>query len=155
MSHNSAEGLCTSHGWPAQLSTISVFYKQRNNFFFPVTSYALPTVLLRVPLSVVTGIIFTALTYYVVGFAPDVGRWDSGAASLAEPDKVCCSSGQHYEIGLCHIVKGLVVESTRGFLFKGPCYCMGDALLGSCPIEPLVPWTGGTAAECVQLAQVV
>ena len=47
MSHNSAEGLCTSRGWPAQLSTISVFYKQRNNFFFPVTSYALPTVLLR------------------------------------------------------------------------------------------------------------
>ncbi len=57
-----------------QLSTISVFYKQRNNYFFPVTSYALPTVLLRVPLSVVTGIIFTALTYFVVGFAPDVGR---------------------------------------------------------------------------------
>ena len=57
-----------------QLSTISVFYKQRNNFFFPVTSYALPTVLLRVPLSVVTGIIFTALTYFVVGFAPDAGR---------------------------------------------------------------------------------
>lgn len=58
----------------AQLSTISVFYKQRNNFFFPVTSYALPTVLLRVPLSVATGIIFTALTYFVVGFAPDAGR---------------------------------------------------------------------------------
>ena len=57
-----------------QLSTISVFYKQRNNFFFPVTSYALPTVLLRVPLSIVTGIIFTALTYFVVGFAPDAGR---------------------------------------------------------------------------------
>ena len=57
-----------------QLSTISVFYKQRNNYFFPVTSYALPTVLLRVPLSIVTGIIFTALTYFVVGFAPDAGR---------------------------------------------------------------------------------
>ena len=69
----------TSREWcepfcPVQLSTISVFYKQRNNYFFPVTSYALPTVLLRVPLSVVTGIIFTALTYFVVGFAPDVGR---------------------------------------------------------------------------------
>ena len=62
------------HFCAAQLSTISVFYKQRNNYFFPVTSYALPTVLLRVPLSVVTGIIFTALTYFVVGFAPDVGR---------------------------------------------------------------------------------
>ena len=72
-------------GAPAQLSTISVFYKQRNNFFFPVTSYALPTVLLRVPLSVATGIIYTALTYFVVGFAPDVGRCDPGAASLAIP----------------------------------------------------------------------
>ena len=51
-----------------------MFYKQRNNFFFPVTSYTLPTVLLRVPLSIVTGIIWTALTYFVVGFAPDAGR---------------------------------------------------------------------------------
>lgn len=70
-SHSNGLASC---GCLVQLSTISVFYKQRNNYFFPVTSYALPTVLLRVPLSVVTGIIFTALTYFVVGFAPDVGR---------------------------------------------------------------------------------
>ena len=69
-----AQSAVTAGRCSAQLSTISVFYKQRNNFFFPVTSYALPTVLLRVPLSVVTGIIYTALTYFVVGFAPDVGR---------------------------------------------------------------------------------
>ena len=50
-----------------------MFYKQRNNFFFPVTSYAMPTVLLRVPLSIVTGIIWTAPHLLCCGVCPR--RW--------------------------------------------------------------------------------
>ncbi len=107
---------CESIVCLVQLSTISVFYKQRNNFFFPVTSYALPTVLLRVPLSVVTGIIFTALTYFVVGFAPDAGRCASVLLQV-------CLSGMRYFIFAigsapgayrCHSVGPFASPSQRG-----------------------------------------
>jgi hypothetical protein len=58
----------------AQLGNISVFYKQKSNLFYPVTSYSLPSTLLRIPLSAVSALLWTVMTYFVVGFAPDVGR---------------------------------------------------------------------------------
>ncbi len=57
-----------------QLGNISVFYKQRSNLFYPVTSFSLPTILLRIPLSAVSAMLWTVMTYFVVGFAPDPGR---------------------------------------------------------------------------------
>lgn len=57
-----------------QLGNISVFYKQRGNLFYPVTSFSLPTILLRIPLSAVSAMLWTLMTYFVVGFAPDPGR---------------------------------------------------------------------------------
>lgn len=57
-----------------QLGNISVFYKQKSNLFYPVTSYSLPSTLLRIPLSAVSALLWAAMTYFVVGFAPDAGR---------------------------------------------------------------------------------
>ncbi|EIE26053.1 ATP-binding cassette transporter [Coccomyxa subellipsoidea C-169] len=57
------------------LGNISVFYKQRSNLFYPVTSFSLPTILLRIPLSAVSAMLWTVMTYFVVGFAPDPGRF--------------------------------------------------------------------------------
>ena len=59
---------------PVQLANISVFYKQRGNLFYPVTSFSLPTILLRIPLSAICAMLWTLMTYFVVGFAPDPGR---------------------------------------------------------------------------------
>ncbi|CAL8470297.1 g9839 [Coccomyxa elongata] len=57
------------------LGNISVFYKQRSNLFYPVISYSLPTILLRIPLSTLSAMLWTVMTYFVVGFAPDPGRF--------------------------------------------------------------------------------
>lgn len=57
-----------------QLGNISVFYKQRSNLFYPVTSFSMPTILLRIPLSATSALLWTLMTYFVVGFAPDAGR---------------------------------------------------------------------------------
>lgn len=64
-----------------QLGNISVFYKQRSNLFYPVTSYSLPTILLRIPLSTISAMLWTVMTYFVVGFAPDPGRQDGSPFS--------------------------------------------------------------------------
>lgn len=53
---------------------LPVFYKQRNMYFFPPWAYALPSWLLKIPFTFVEVAIWTILTYYVIGFDPNVTR---------------------------------------------------------------------------------
>ncbi|KAL7112063.1 hypothetical protein ACP275_05G129600 [Erythranthe tilingii] len=53
---------------------LPVFYKQRDMFFFPPWAYAIPSWILKIPISFVEVAIWTFLTYYVIGFDPNVGR---------------------------------------------------------------------------------
>ncbi|GMP94686.1 hypothetical protein CsSME_00044052 [Camellia sinensis var. sinensis] len=54
---------------------LPVFYKQRDFLFFPAWAYSLPTWILKLPITVVEVGIWVFLTYYVIGFDPDVGRF--------------------------------------------------------------------------------
>nr|XP_011466722.1 PREDICTED: pleiotropic drug resistance protein 1 [Fragaria vesca subsp. vesca] len=56
------------------LIKLPVFYKQRDFFFYPSWAYALPTWILKVPISLVEVAIWVFMTYYVTGFDPNVGR---------------------------------------------------------------------------------
>nr|BAJ99663.1 predicted protein [Hordeum vulgare subsp. vulgare] len=58
------------------LATIKlpVFFKQRDYLFFPAWAYAIPTWVLKIPISCVEVAITVFLGYYVIGFDPDVGR---------------------------------------------------------------------------------
>ncbi|KAK4481902.1 hypothetical protein RD792_012814 [Penstemon davidsonii] len=53
---------------------LPVFYKQRDSLFFPPWIYAIPAWILKVPVSFVEVAVWVFLTYYVIGFDPDVGR---------------------------------------------------------------------------------
>ena len=55
---------------------MSVFYKQRDNLYFPVSAYVLPTSALRVPYSVVFGFMWSFIAYWAVGMDPSAGRWE-------------------------------------------------------------------------------
>lgn len=56
------------------VSRLPVFFKQRELFFYPAWAYAVPAALLKVPLSLVEAFVWTALTYYVIGYSPELGR---------------------------------------------------------------------------------
>ncbi|KAL8139417.1 hypothetical protein V2J09_005438 [Rumex salicifolius] len=56
------------------ISKLPVFYKQRDLLFFPAWAYALPNWLLKIPLTVLEVFIWVFMTYYVIGFDPNVGR---------------------------------------------------------------------------------
>ncbi len=64
-----------THGPAAQLGNMTVFYKQRDNLYFPVSAYVLPTSALRVPYSVVFGFLWASIVYWAVGMDPSAGRW--------------------------------------------------------------------------------
>lgn len=56
------------------VSRIAVFYKQRELCFYPAWAYAIPATILKLPLSFLESFVWTSLTYYVIGYSPEVGR---------------------------------------------------------------------------------
>ncbi|KAL5564644.1 hypothetical protein UlMin_027808 [Ulmus minor] len=57
------------------VARIVVFYKQRELCFFPAWAYAVPAAILKVPLSLLGAFVWTALTYYVIGYSPEARRF--------------------------------------------------------------------------------
>ncbi|KAK2966796.1 hypothetical protein RJ640_008799 [Escallonia rubra] len=57
------------------VASLSVFYEQRELYFYPAWAYAIPATLLKVPLSLVVALVWTSLTYYVIGYSPEAGRF--------------------------------------------------------------------------------
>ncbi|KAG0454790.1 hypothetical protein HPP92_024082 [Vanilla planifolia] len=53
---------------------LPVFYKQRNYLFFPAWAYALPSWILKTPISFIEAGVCVFIPYYVIGFDPYVGR---------------------------------------------------------------------------------
>ncbi|KAK2987376.1 hypothetical protein RJ640_007063, partial [Escallonia rubra] len=55
---------------------LPVFYKQRDLLFFPAWAYSLPTWILKIPITLVEVSIWVFMTYYVIGYEPDVESFD-------------------------------------------------------------------------------
>lgn len=51
---------------------LPVVYKQR--YLYPASAYAIPAVILKIPFSLFDSIIWTAMTYYVIGYSAEVER---------------------------------------------------------------------------------
>uniref|UniRef100_A0A7N2LPG4 ABC transporter domain-containing protein n=1 Tax=Quercus lobata TaxID=97700 RepID=A0A7N2LPG4_QUELO len=60
---------------PMTIDWLPVYYKQRDLLFFPPWAYALPTWILKIPVSCVEVAVWECITYYAVGFDPYVGRF--------------------------------------------------------------------------------
>lgn len=58
-----------------QVSTLRVFFKQRNALFFPSWTFTIPPVILRVPFSAIDGLLWSLLVYWITGMAPSAGRF--------------------------------------------------------------------------------
>ncbi|GMN44111.1 hypothetical protein TIFTF001_013313 [Ficus carica] len=64
-------------GFPEMAATISrlqVFYKQKELCFYPAWAYAIPATVLKVPFSFVQALVWTCLTYYPIGYTPEL-QW--------------------------------------------------------------------------------
>ncbi|XP_071925987.1 pleiotropic drug resistance protein 3-like isoform X1 [Coffea arabica] len=56
------------------VSRLGVFYKQRDFYFYPAWAYSIPAVILKVPFSFLDAFIWTTLTYYGIGYSPEINR---------------------------------------------------------------------------------
>ncbi|KAL8527695.1 hypothetical protein ACS0TY_005512 [Phlomoides rotata] len=57
------------------VARLAVFYKQRDFHFYPAWAYAIPATILKIPLSFLQALLWTSLTYFVIGYTPVVGRF--------------------------------------------------------------------------------
>ncbi len=71
--------------YPLQVDRLAVFYKQRMEGLYPSWAYTLPITFLRVFYSLTEAGIWSALVYWLVGFAPDAGR----CAHMLANDVLC------------------------------------------------------------------
>ncbi|KAM7274494.1 hypothetical protein ACFE04_016360 [Oxalis oulophora] len=53
---------------------LPIFYKQRDFYLYPAWTYAIPMIILKVPVSLLDSFLWTLLTYYVIGFSPEIQR---------------------------------------------------------------------------------
>ncbi|XP_058074633.1 pleiotropic drug resistance protein TUR2-like isoform X3 [Magnolia sinica] len=56
------------------IAKLPVFYKQRDLLFYPPWAYALPSWILKIPITFAECAAWVGMTYYVIGFDPNVGR---------------------------------------------------------------------------------
>ncbi|KAG2694531.1 hypothetical protein I3760_08G149600 [Carya illinoinensis] len=57
------------------IQRLEVFYKQKEFYFYPAWAYAIPASMLKIPLSFVESLVWTCLTYYVIGYSPEAQRF--------------------------------------------------------------------------------
>lgn len=56
------------------IANLPVFYKQRDLLFHPAWAYALPSWILKIPISFLEIAVWVFPAYYVIGFDPNIGR---------------------------------------------------------------------------------
>ena len=61
---------------------LPVFYKHRDLLFYPPWAYSLPTWILKIPFSFMDVAIWVGMTYYVIGFDPNAGRYNQRHSSF-------------------------------------------------------------------------
>ncbi|XP_059641884.1 pleiotropic drug resistance protein 1-like isoform X2 [Cornus florida] len=56
------------------IAKLPIFYKQRDLLFYPPWAYALPTWILKIPITFIEVAVWVFITYYVIGYDPNVSR---------------------------------------------------------------------------------
>jgi hypothetical protein len=56
------------------VSKLPVFFKQRDLLFFPAWAYTIPSWILKIPITFIEVGGYVFMTYYVIGFDPNVSR---------------------------------------------------------------------------------
>lgn len=56
------------------IARLPIFYKQRDLHFYPAWAYTIPTIILKIPVSLLQALIWTSLTYYAIGYSPEPDR---------------------------------------------------------------------------------
>ncbi|KAB5513950.1 hypothetical protein DKX38_027856 [Salix brachista] len=115
---------------------LPVFYKQRDLLFYPPWAYAIPTWILKIPITFVEVAIWTIMTYYVIGFDPNIGRFFKQYLIFVLTNQM--SSGLFRMTGA--LGRNIIVANTFGSFALLAVLVMGGFILSRDNVKPWWIW---------------
>ncbi|KAL6656651.1 hypothetical protein ACP70R_004431 [Stipagrostis hirtigluma subsp. patula] len=115
------------------IKKLPVFYKQRDYLFFPGWTFGLATIILKLPFSLWDSFLWTAVTYYVIGFAPAAGRFFSQFLAYFLTHQMALAMFRL----LGAVLKTMVVANTFGIFALLIVFIFGGFLI---PRQDIKPW---------------
>eukprot|EP00850_Spirogloea_muscicola_P013086 SM000087S23368 [mRNA] locus=s87:336767:345436:+ [translate_table: standard] len=115
---------------------LPMFFKQRNDLFFPAWAFVLPTWVLRLPYSIVEAIIWTCMTYYVIGFAPSPGRFFRHMLIMFGIHQMALGLFR----GIGALGRSMVMANTFGSFALIFVFLLGGFIIAKPNIHPWVIW---------------
>ncbi|CAI9105088.1 OLC1v1003939C2 [Oldenlandia corymbosa var. corymbosa] len=117
------------------IQRLPVFYKQRDLLFHPPWTFTLPTLLLRIPISIVESLAWVLVTYYTIGFAPEASRFFKHL--------LLCFLIQQMAAGLFRVIastcRTMIIANTGGSLVLLLVFLLGGFIL---PKRDIPDWWG-------------
>ncbi|VAI40948.1 unnamed protein product [Triticum turgidum subsp. durum] len=118
------------------IKMLPTFYKQRDFLFFPPWTFALVTIILRIPVSLMESAVWVVLTYYVMGFAPAPGRFFRQLLAFFGTHQM--AMGLFRFLGA--VLKSMVVANTFGMFVMLLIFIFGGFIIPRGDIRPWWIW---------------
>ncbi|XP_074557496.1 ABC transporter G family member 42-like [Curcuma longa] len=107
------------------IERLPVFYKHRDLLFYPAWVFTLPNFLLRIPISILETIVWTLMTYYTIGYAPEASRFFKQMLLIFLIQQM--AAGMFRSIaGLC---RSIIISNTGGALSVLIMFVLGGFIL--------------------------
>ncbi|CAM6083756.1 unnamed protein product [Calypogeia fissa] len=115
---------------------LPVFYRQRDMLFFPAWCYTVSTWILSIPISIVATITWCIITYYTIGFAPNVSRFFKQLFIFFWFHQVAASLFRIIA-GVC---RSMVLSNTGGTFSLLVVFALGGFIIQKPDIKPWWIW---------------
>ncbi|KAH9666386.1 ABC transporter G family member 40 [Citrus sinensis] len=118
------------------IAKLPVFYKQRDLRFYPSWAYALPAWILKIPISIVEVSVWVFMTYYVIGFDSNAGRFFKQYLLLLIVNQM---SSAMFRL-IAAVGRSMVVANTFGSLVLLLLFVLGGFVLSRDDIKKWWKW---------------
>nr|GEX03922.1 ABC transporter G family member 39-like isoform X1 [Tanacetum cinerariifolium] len=115
---------------------LPVFYKHRDSLLYPAWAFALPIWVLKIPLSLMESGIWVILTYYAIGYAPDVSRFFKQFLTFFAVHQMALSLFRF----IAAVARTDVLANTLGVFTSFMILVLGGFVVSKNDTEPWVSW---------------
>ncbi|KAL3726508.1 hypothetical protein ACJRO7_031410 [Eucalyptus globulus] len=122
------------------IAKLPIFYKQRDLLFYPAWAYALPSWILKIPMTFVEVAAWVFITYYVTGYDPNVGRLFKQYLLLAAISQMASGLFRLTEA----LGRNLIVANTFGSFVMLVLFALGGVVLSRGTTNTRIPLNSST-----------
>ncbi|XP_057958988.1 pleiotropic drug resistance protein 3-like [Malania oleifera] len=118
------------------ISRLPVFYKQRDFYLYPAWAFSIPASMLKVPFALLESFLWTAVTYYVIGYDPQVSRFFRQFLllfALHQASSTMCRF-------IASVCQTLVVATSNAFLVQVLTFLFGGYIIPRTELPSWLKW---------------